>query len=700
MADFFADIPAPDDEKPRETGFFDDIAPAKPSGWSSHLPRAIADIPAEIGNAASENIDAIKQGFTNKAEQGVIGGQIATGKGLLGIAGLAMSPLTGAARSLIGHPLADTEQAIGSLINPEVAARNNPQEVYERAKGGVDLAMEGLRPKGSFSAVRTPGARSIAYDPTGGMTPPTPPPTGPLGVVLTEGQATRNLPAIQREQAALRGTSGPAAQGRAQQFADQQGAQVAAAREQVSEGLDPFGQRIAADPQQAAEIAQNSIQRTAGQRRADVDAAYDRARSLPGEVSVDAFRDIGPRIKTELSRGPEPIIIDDRMTPHASRAIQDIDNEIANLRIQNRADPNTDLHGQPTMPPGATISGISLRGIDQMRRRLSTFRRDAFGSGNSTDGRAAQAVVRAFDEQIDHAINNGMFTGDPRAIQAWNTARAAHADFRGTFSAQTGDPVGRVVERIIGNRNNPAAIPNDVADFIYGSSGVNPNSLNVAVAHRVRSILGDRSPEWSGVKQGLFSRLVETPEGVTDMGPGRVAQRINQFLNGSGRELAQTMFTPSEVALIRQYADLNRALEVPQAGANWSNSATFLAPMLRGLSGRIGSLLHATIGHTIGRIPVVGRVGAAMLDSAGGAVSNMQNMRQISRQMPLLVEATQRFQRALAAYNRANTPPSSIALGAATSNMARAFRQVGVELSMPGTGRADEQQDVPRPPGQ
>ena len=183
------------------------------------------------------------------------------------------------------------------------------------------------------------------------------------------------------------------------------------------------------------------------------------------------------------------------------------------------------------------------------------MRNDAYSSGNAADGRATKAVLDAFDDRVDHAVNNGMFNGDPRAIQAWNDARAANADYRKTFTAGKGDPIGRVVERILGKGNNPAAIPNDVADFMYGSTGTNPSSLNVGVANRVRSILGPQSPEWSAVKQGLFSRLVEPGAGVTDFGPGRVAQRLNKFLGSDGKELAEAVFSPSERSVLQQYAD-------------------------------------------------------------------------------------------------------------------------------------------------
>jgi hypothetical protein len=176
--------------------------------------------------------------------------------------------------------------------------------------------------------------------------------------------------------------------------------------------------------------------------------------------------------------GTEPVIIDDKLTPHASQMIRDIDDRVAKLRIQNRADP----FGEPNPE---NITGINLNGVDQMRKRLSAMRRDAFGSGNAADGRAARRVMDAFDERIDQAVNGGLFNGDPRAIDAWNAARSAHADYRRTFTAGRNDPVGRVVEQIIGrNTTNGPAIANDVADFLYGASGTNPNTRNVAVANR------------------------------------------------------------------------------------------------------------------------------------------------------------------------------------------------------------------------
>jgi hypothetical protein len=144
---------------------------------------------------------------------------------------------------------------------------------------------------------------------------------------------------------------------------------------------------------------------------------------------------------------------------------------------------------------------------------------------------AASAVLNAFDDHIGAA-----FTGPPEAMQAWNDARAASAQFKQTFSAVKGDPVGQKIEKIIGRRGNDPLTPNDVADALYGASGTNPGSTNVGVANRVKNILGDQSPEWSAVKQGLWRRLTERGEGQPGMDPGMVANRIFKFLNSDGRD--------------------------------------------------------------------------------------------------------------------------------------------------------------------
>jgi hypothetical protein len=526
-----------------------------------------------------------------------------------------------------------------------------------------------------------------------------PPPVRMMDVTLSEGQATRDLPAIQREQAALRGASGPPAQKVAQAFTDQQQAELAAARDKITRSLDPFEQRIVETPQEAGELAQRGMQSTAAARKAGVDTAYRVARGLPGEIHAGVFEGMGQKIKGDLTLGESPVVIDNT-TPFAGKMIRDIE-DFSNLHIQNRADPFGD-------PNPERIVGVNLKGVDQMRKRLSAFRRDAFASGNGADGRAARAVLDAFDDQIDKAVNSGLFRGDPRAVAAWNDARAAHADYKRAFSAGKNDPVGRVVERILGKGNNPAAIPNDVADFMYSSAGVNPSSLNVGVATRVKSILGDRSPEWSAVKQGLFSRLTETGEGVKDFGAGTVAQRINRFLNADGREMADVLFSKPERDLMQQYANLMRHIEVPQAGANWSNTATFAGEAykpslanrgLQAVGSNVGMVISGLLGHfVVPGLPYgAAEMGSAAAAKIAGMSAQAREARLIARQMPLMQSRARSFRDAANVYETSPTARNAARMAVASQELSTSLKDVGINMSPDQIMRSGAAPQIPAP---
>lgn len=110
---------------------------------------AVTDIPNEIANEAKAGINSISA-LKDRGQQGPVEGLMTTGRAILGVPQIAMSPIVGTARSLIGHPMAYLEHKAGELINPEVAAKDDPQKMYETAKGDVDLAMMAGAPRRSI----------------------------------------------------------------------------------------------------------------------------------------------------------------------------------------------------------------------------------------------------------------------------------------------------------------------------------------------------------------------------------------------------------------------------------------------------------------------------------------------------------------------------------------------------------------------
>ncbi len=680
----------------RPIGFEDLIPSNQFKGIGPALVEGVENAPGSAARATRQQMQATfdelraigqrpagePQGVMDSAKREVTGrvsDLIHAGKAIANWAGVPATPIIKGIAEAFGPAYGEALHDVGMLIAPETAAKDRPEDLYNIGRNAFETASMAMRPSGV-----TP------IGPRAPLPLPAPPQAnGPMGVTLSEGQASRlpgatqNLPAIQTEQAALRGQLGPAAQSQAAQFNLQQAQEVSAATERMTRGFDPYNMRIAETPQEAGQVVQNSLQTAAAQRKADVQQAYRLAEGMPGEIHPDAFRDMPTQIKSDLSNRAEPVVIDDQLTPWASRALSDIEGRVSQLQIQNRASP----YGQPA--PNSIV-GINLKGVDQMRRRLSMFRQNAFSSGNAADGRAAQAVLDSFDDRIDAAVNGGLFRGDPRAVQAWNDARAANADYRAVFTARKGDPVGRVVEKILGNGNNQAAIPNDVADYLFGSSGINPSSLNVGVAKRVQGILGDRSPEWSGVKQGLYSRLIEPAPGMTDWGPGKVAQRLNQFLNGSGKEMAETVFTLPERDLLKQYADLQRALEIPPTGVNRSETSTFMAPMMKRIGSGVAHLVGAAIGHMVapGLYGAGELIGAGIIGKGTAMAREAAQARKIAKQMPLVADATRKWQQAVAAAQRKNTPFNQRSALIAQANLAHALQQMGMRPSMAGFAEA------------
>lgn len=111
------------------------------------LPKFLADIPHEAYSATSDALSSAATNlnpFSDQRKQAMLRGDIMqpfldTGKGLLSAAGAPFAPITGAARSLIGHPYSDLTGI-----------------PYDKAKDAVDTAMMGIGAKAGLPARPVP----------------------------------------------------------------------------------------------------------------------------------------------------------------------------------------------------------------------------------------------------------------------------------------------------------------------------------------------------------------------------------------------------------------------------------------------------------------------------------------------------------------------------------------------------------------
>ncbi len=151
--------PAFDPSKPFEAG-------SPTSAWD-----AVTDIPSEIGKEAAAGASDVA-GLASRGEVGkdegffspnaAAEGLMTVPKAVLGAVRTVASPITGTARSVLGHGLAGAERFVGeNVVNPVMehfgyqAQHPDPEQMYETAKGDVDTAISAVRPAGA--PVKLPG---------------------------------------------------------------------------------------------------------------------------------------------------------------------------------------------------------------------------------------------------------------------------------------------------------------------------------------------------------------------------------------------------------------------------------------------------------------------------------------------------------------------------------------------------------------
>jgi hypothetical protein len=298
---------------------------------------------------------------------------------------------------------------------------------------------------------------------------------------------------------------------------------------------------------EAGEIVGQTVRQRAAQERQAYQNLYGEAFGLPGQFHAGAFEGVGQRIKGYLTLGDEPVIIDDVTTPVAFRAIRDVDG-ISSLRIQNRAGPL----GQPNPE---NIVAVDLRGVDQARKRLVAYYRQARQSGNAADARATGRILDGFDDQVENAISSGLFSGDERALTALQEARGAYRRYAQAYRPQqSGDDVGNAMRRII-DRN---ATPEEIANMVIGSGKIGNAGLPVRIADRLENVLGADSEAWNSIRQAMFRRASEVHATDGSLDPIRGATRLMDFTDSS---LARRMFTPEELAAMQGHAQGVRDLD-------------------------------------------------------------------------------------------------------------------------------------------
>jgi hypothetical protein len=655
-------------------------APPQQGGFWSEVGKAInpIEIGKEIGRTASENLSGV-EGAMGRGAKGPIEGLLSTGGAVASAAQLPFSPLVGTLRNIGGHGMTALEHLAGQYINPQVAAKDDLQKMYETARGDVDTALMAARPAGVpiKAPYRGPGLGPLQpppetalggprYADTPGIIqnapvgelpqsrpayqweqPPEPPPPGPpkppppgnaveeaaraenvnvpramtsdswlkqqLGQLLSKqslvggaqiGRAIEDVPvqlgarraAIADEAGARRlpenigadvrstiqgaaGTETQAAEVAARQ-ADEAARtnweQTSSRREQAiaeaeARSIRETNQQVGNAPptemgdtiidtvranHEAARARKNAAYEDAGAREGTI---YDTANSSAHGVVQESLRSDTGRGRVSLSKDTTPVAVD------MASAVEDFANRARDRRAAalNEALAETGLSPQEITPAiraqaaeDAAQTGLSLARVEDFRKDLNAKYANV---EKPADRRAANRIMRGFDEWQQRAMGSRYYEGDPEALPSFQRARAANRDLMQRFGYNDRFDEDKIIQKIVRDGRTDHIGPNDVADLLSAK----PDKAG-RVLDRLYEATGDH-PNHQIVQQSIRSGLWNKASAALADGaprtPAAIAKDVTRLTSGGREGLASRIYAPEDIALMRRHADVLRAAE-------------------------------------------------------------------------------------------------------------------------------------------
>ncbi len=317
-------------------------------------------------------------------------------------------------------------------------------------------------------------------------------------------------------------------------------------------------------PQDVGETLVARLRQGEQEARATKDRLYGIAGESDAAVTSDSVRGVHNRVSAALDDAGRAV--DAQLTPAANRMMEEL-RGFSDLRIPNRVGPEA--------PNPVDIAAVDARGMEQTRKRLSNMSQAAT---NDADRAASRLIMRQFDEWQGDAYENALFSGSPEGLQAVRDARAANSTWRQRFFNDR-DDADRVINRIVTGE----VTPQEVSNYILGASKVGAKGVSSRLLTRVAEATGGDPEAMNAIRGGVWNKLSETTEGTTAKPPAKTANDIMEFLNGSGRDVAQRLFTDSQRNIMRTYADtLQRGAQARDAIADVASN-TRPSPMEVGI---------------------------------------------------------------------------------------------------------------------
>lgn len=400
-----------------------------------------------------------------------------------------------------------------------------------------------------------------------------------FGINLTKGQRTGDQKQLRLEDDLRSGRTTDKAQAEMLKHQSEVQQQTREAATTIQQDLSREGATITSQQEAGALINQ-------GVRNAE---------SIANDAVRDSFESVG-----DAALKPEAFV---RLFESTKNAIKGLDFPITSETPATNALLKQISSAQKLFnKKGVTLKPQHINRIEQIRRSIGAQIKTA---ANPTDKRNLVTMQKEYDNFLDDAVRDALFSGDQAALDSIKSSRSLFGEYASKFRANSKktrsgatikDKEGAVIETII--EGNPTDI--QTVNALFGAGNTFGNAASKNMAARFKSILGADSPEWGVVRQAAFKRLVRTGTDGKTISGQQTLKAVNQAIEKNS-ELMKELFTSQEIGLIRRFAtQVKRAQpDINKGSANPSGTAAALINGLRENMGNITQSLGLASGSPV-----------------------------------------------------------------------------------------------------
>lgn len=205
---------------------------------------------------------------------------------------------------------------------------------------------------------------------------------------------------------------------------------------------------------------------------------------------------------------------------------------------------------------GLNLTKLDISRIDNMRKRVNTA---VASAENNADRAQVMQMKRAFDDYLDAAVIDGLFSGEAGALQNLKHARNLFSDYAKMFRIDSGrsksgkvlrDHEGSFIEKIVSA--NPTA--EETVNAVFGAAGFSKMS-GARMARKFKSILGEDSAGWQSLRREAIGRLIKTGKvNGEDIVSGTQTQKAIDQAFEKNPTLMNELFSREEAELLKRFA--------------------------------------------------------------------------------------------------------------------------------------------------